>query len=335
MRVVFFEIEDFEQPYLAQKLNGHELIFSAERLTADTAHLAREAEVVSIFVYSQVDRQVLAQLPQLKLLTTRSMGFNHIDTKACRAGGISVAYVPSYGERTVAEHTFALILTLSRKIFTAHQRIEKGIFDYRGLQGFDLFGKTLGLVGGGKIGLNVARIARGFGMNVLVSDPLPKPTAAQEIGFTYVSLEELLAQSDIVSLHAPYSQTNHHLINAAKFRLMRPGSLLINTARGGLVDTQALLQALENGTLAGAGLDVLEEECAIREERELMSKSLPPSCDLGTVVRDHILINRDDVIITPHIAFNSREAVERIMDTTVENIKGWAAGKPINLVPQA
>ena len=333
MRIVFFEIEDFEQTYLAQALTEHELIFSSEPLTADTAHLAAQAQAVSIFVYSQVDKTILAQLPELKLITTRSMGFNHIDIKACQELGVSVAYVASYGERTVAEHTFALILTLSRKIFAAHQRIEKGIFDYRGLQGFDLCGKTIGLIGGGKIGLNVARIARGFAMNVLVTDPFPRPELAKEIGFTYVTLEELLARADIVSLHAPYTTANHHLINSAKFKLMKPGSLLINTARGALVDTQALLQTLESGRLAGAGLDVLEEECAIREESELMSKGFPPNCDLGTVVRNHILINRDDVIITPHIAFNSREAVERIMATTVESLKGFSAGKLINLVP--
>jgi D-lactate dehydrogenase len=333
MRITFFEIEDFEQTYLAQALTGHELTFSAEPLNADTVKLAQGAEAVSVFVYSQVDKPLLNQLPELKLLTTRSMGFNHIDVPACQERGIKVAYVPSYGERTVAEHTFALILTLSRKIFAAHQRIEKSIFDYRGLQGFDLCGKTIGLIGGGKIGLNVARIARGFAMNVLISDPFPKPDLAKEIGFNYVSLEELLAQADVVSLHAPYTSANHHLINADRFKLMKPGSLLINTARGALVDTQALLAALESHHLSGAGLDVLEEECAIREESELMSKGFPASCDLGTVVRNHILINRDDVIITPHIAFNSREAVERIMATTVESIKSFDAGQPINLVP--
>jgi len=333
MRLALFECEPHEREFFERHLTGHELTFFADPLSETTAREATEAEAVSVFVYSQVNESVLSWLPHVKLVTTRSMGFNHIDLAACVAHGITVAYVPAYGERTVAEHTMALILALSRKIFQAYERTEKGVFDYRGLTGFDLYGKTIGLVGGGRIGLNVARLARAFGMEVLVSDPYPKPELASEIGFTYTPLETLLQKADVISLHAPYSAATHHLLNDEKLKLVKRGAILVNTARGGLLDTAALLKALDDGRLAGAGLDVLEEECAIHEEYEVLTQSYAKKCDLATLLRNHLLIARDNVIITPHIAFNSREALERIMSTTVANIQGFADGKPVNLVP--
>lgn len=332
MRIHFFEVEDWEKGYLADRLTGHELAFHPETLTAATAEMAADAELVSVFVYSHVDREALAKLPKLRFVTTRSMGYDHIDLTACAERGILAARVPAYGERTVAEHAFALILALSRKVFLAYERTEKGIFDYHGLQGFDLYKKTLGIVGGGKIGQTVARIARGFEMDVLVSDPFPRPELAAEIGFSYVPFEELLKRSDVISLHAPYMPQTHHMINESNIMTIKPGAILVNTARGALVDTKALLAALEKGVLSGAGLDVLEEECTIKEESELMGKEFPQKCDLLTVVRNHMLIARNDVVITPHIAFNSREAVERILATTVENISGFAGGAPVNVV---
>ncbi|MEK9152808.1 MAG: NAD(P)-dependent oxidoreductase [Patescibacteria group bacterium] len=332
MRIAFFEIEDREKGYLTKALAGHELSFFDGTLDAASAARAAEAEAVSVFIYSRVDSEALTKMPKVKLVTTRSMGFDHIDLKACKAKGIVVARVPAYGERTVAEHAFALILALSRKIFLAYERTEKGIFDYHGLQGFDLFGKTIGIVGGGKIGMNVARIARGFDMKIVVSDPFPKPELAKEVGFEYAPFEELLGRADVVTMHAPYMPVTHHMINEKTIRLMKRGAILVNTARGALIDTKALLTALQEGILSGAGLDVLEEECFVKEEAELMTKDFPNKCDLGTIVRNHMLIARNDVVITPHIAFNSREAVERILATTVENISGFAAGKPINAV---
>ncbi|MBI4457585.1 hydroxyacid dehydrogenase [Candidatus Uhrbacteria bacterium] len=332
MRVVFFEVEDWEKERLSRELSGHDLAFHTQTLDAGTAAMAADADAVSVFIYSKVDRETLAALPKLKLVTTRSMGYDHIDVAACKERGIAVARVAAYGERTVAEHAFALILALSRKIFLAYERTEKANFDYHGLQGFDLFGKTIGIVGGGKIGMNVARIAKGFEMRVLINDPFPKAELAKEIGFDYAGLEELLAASDVISLHAPYMPATHHLIDEKTLRHVKRGAILVNTARGALIDTKALLQALEAGVLSGAGLDVLEEECFIKEEAELMTKDFPKKCDLGTIVRNHMLIARNDVILTPHIAFNSREAVERILSTTIETIAGFAAGKPVNLV---
>ncbi|HTK05439.1 MAG TPA: NAD(P)-dependent oxidoreductase [Candidatus Eisenbacteria bacterium] len=332
MKIAVFEIEAWEKDYLKGALAQHELSFFEHPLDAATAKEAADADVVSVFIYSKVDRETLGQLKNVKLVTTRSMGFDHLDLAACAERGIIAARVPSYGERTVAEHAFALVLALSRKIFLAYERTEKGIFDYRGLQGFDLFGKTMGIIGGGKIGMNLARMAKGFGMEVLVSDPFPRPELAKEIGFSYEPLETVLGRADVVSLHAPYMKETHHLMNDERFGLMKNGSIIVNTARGALIDTQALLRALQTGKLSGAGLDVLEEECFVKEESELMGKDFPKKCDLGAVVRNHMLIARNDVVITPHIAFNSHEAVERILATTVENIAGFAAGAPVNVI---
>lgn len=332
MRIAFFEIEPWEQEQYTKALPGHTLSFNEEALTADTVATTSDADIVSVFIYSHVDAAVIASMPNVKYITTRSMGYDHIDLAACAGRGVSVGRVPSYGERTVAEHAFALILSLSRKIFQAYERTEKGVFDHRGLTGFDLYGKTLGVYGCGKIGKHVVRIALAFGMKVVVCDPFPVQALAEEMGFTYVDMDGLLRDSDVVTLHAPLLPATAHVFNDAAFAKMKRGAILVNTARGGLIDTKALLSALESGVLSGAGLDVLEEECAIKEEREILSKGFPQKCDLATLMRNHLLIQRDDVIITPHIAFNSMEANDRIAEATVENINGFVAGKPVNVV---
>lgn len=339
MKIVFFEVESWEKTFLNQQLSGHQLSFFDGPLNEENLAQAADAEVISVFIYSKITPEVLAKLPSLKLLTTRSMGFDHIDLAAAQKNNVIVCNVPAYGERTVAEHTFALILALSRKVMAAYERTEKMNFDYHGLTGFDLQGKTIGIVGGGRIGLNVAKIAKnGFEMKVLVNDPFPKAELATQYGFEYTGLENLLQQSDIISLHAPYLPSTHHLINLNNINLIKKGALLINTARGGLLDTTALLQALEQGILSGAGLDVLEEEATIHEESEIMSKAFSEKHNLATIIQNHLLIARNDVIITPHIAFNSKEALRKILSTTVENISSFQKGEILNQVkikPQA
>lgn len=332
MRIVFFETEEWEEGVLRDALVGHDCRFVTEPLDTDTAAQASGADIVSVFVYSKVTREVLGMLPSVKLVTTRSMGYDHIDLAACGERRVAVSRVPSYGEVTVAEHAFGLILGLSRRIYAAYERTERHEFDYRGLQGIDLFGKTIGIIGGGRIGMHVARIAHGFGMEVVVADPKPSDALAKEHGFRYATLDDLYAEADVLTLHAPLLPQTTHMLDDAAFAKMRKGVLLVNTARGALIDTAALLRALESGIVAGAGLDVLEGECELREESELMRTTYPEKCDLGALMRNHALIKRDDVIITPHIGFNSREAMERILLTTVENIDGFAAGTPLNIV---
>ena len=333
MTVVFFETAPWERRYLGRALAAHRVTgrFVAEPLTEATRAAAAGAQAISVFIYSTVTAGLLRRLPRLRFIATRSTGYDHIDLRACRVRRIAVANVPSYGENTVAEHTFALILALSRNIHKAYVKTIKGDFSLEGLQGFDLKGKTLGVVGGGHIGLHVIKMARGFGMEVLVHDVRKQAFLSEVLDFQYAPLETLLRRSDIVSLHVPYTPQTHHLMNRARFRLMKRGALLINTARGGLVDTGALVWALDEGIVGGAGLDVLEGEELVKEERQLLSKDFPKD-KLATALRNHILLHRENVVITPHIAFDSREALQRILDTTVANLRGYLSGAPANLV---
>ncbi len=332
-KIVFFETEGWEENFLTESLKDYQVTFYQEPLTEKNVNLAINADIISVFIYSQINKNILNQLPNLKLITTRSVGSDHIDLQETQNKNIAVCNVPAYGDRTVAEHTFALILALSRKIMFAYERTEKLNFDYHGLTGFDLFKKTIGIIGGGKIGINVAQIAKqGFEMNVLVSDPRPNQELANHYNFTYTDLDTLLQKSDIISLHAPYLPSTHHLINQENIHKIKKGAILINTSRGGLVDTQALLTALNEGILSGAGLDVLEEENEIKEESQLLSGKLPENTNLIKIIQNHQLVARNDVIITPHIAFNSIEALTNILKVTVDNISAFEKNQPINLV---
>jgi D-lactate dehydrogenase len=326
-----YETEPSEEAYLRERWPGLDVRATPAPLGADTLDLARDASVLSVFIHSPVMAELLAQVPHLRFIATRSTGYDHVDLETCRARGIAVSNVPTYGENTVAEHTFGLILALSRKIHQAYVRTVRGDFSLAGLRGFDLKGRTLGVIGTGNIGLHAIRIGRGFGMDVLAYDVREQHLLAEVLGFRYVPLDDLIVQADIVSLHVPYFPATHHLINRERLARMKRGSLLINTARGGLVDTEALLWALDEGILAGAGLDVIEGEELIGEERLLLRQGAAPE-QLQAAIRGHLLLQRENVIFTPHIAFNSEEALHRILDTTVENVRAFLDGKPVNLV---
>ena len=333
MSIYFFETNDAEQAYLTERLPGETLHFREGPLT--TAAQAREisdAEIVSPFVHSRLSADVIESLPDLKMIATRSTGFDHINAPDAASRGIPVCNVPTYGENTVAEHTFALILALSRNLHKAYVRTVAGNFSLDGLRGFDLKGKTLGVVGVGHVGEYVMRIARGFGMHLLAYDPVQDMTKADHFDFTYTTLEDLLGRSDIVTLHAPAEAGTRHLIGAHNIGQFKRGALLINTARGELVDTEALLCALDAGLLSGAGLDVLEGEAVFSEEKQLLLNPNASEESLKQALRNWSLLQRSDMVITPHIAFDSVEAVERILDTTVANIQAFRKGKPQNRV---
>ena len=334
MSIYFFEVNDHEQRYLTERLPSEILHFRATPLT--TAEQAREiaadAEIVSPFVHSHLGADVIDNLPYLKMIATRSTGFDHINVPDAEGRSIPVCNVPTYGENTVAEHTFALILSLSRNLHKAYVRTTAGNFSLDGLQGFDLKGKTLGVVGVGHIGEYVMRIAHGFGMTLLAYDPVQDETKAEHFGFTYTTLEDLMGRSDVVTLHAPASRETRHLIGAHNIHQFKRGALLINTARGELVDTAALLSALDQGILAGAGLDVLEGEEVLSEEKQLLQNPNASEESLKQALRNYSLLQRTDLVITPHIAFDSVEAVERILETTVANIQAFRSGTPQNQV---
>ncbi len=333
MTFAYFDADPVDLQKLRTIFPKLRLTVVPDPLDDHTAAAAHDAEIVSFFVDSQVTPEVLKELPNLKMIAVRSTGVDHVDLAACQERNIVVTNVPLYGENTVAEHAFALILALSRKIFQSYERTERMNFDRTGLQGFDLFGKTLGVVGTGHIGRHVIRIGRGLSMHVIAYDPKPDQNLAAELGFSYVdTLDALLEKSDVITLHAPYLRATHHLINAENVRKIKRGAILVNTARGALVDTAALLWALEERILEGAGLDVLEEENDTYEEIRLLSKEFPRNKDIATILRNHILVAREDVIITPHNGFNSVEAVQRIFDTTMNNVRSFLEGKPTNVV---
>lgn len=331
MRIVFFETDTLEEGYFKEHLADHDLQFFPDNLTASSLDKRDSVDALSTFMYSEVDKEVLDALPNLKMIATRSTGFDHVAVDECTSRGIVVCNVPSYGDNTVAEHTFALILTLARRLYEGCLNRIEGDFSARDLTGFDLKGKTIGVVGAGKIGTNVVRIARGFGMTVLVYDVKPEELLADALGFEYASLERLLQESDIISLHVPYNDKTHHLIDRQKFSMMRKGAYLINTARGGIVDQEALLEALDDGTLAGAGLDVLEGEEYIKEEKSVLTDTERTKA-LNAVGENALILQRNNVVYTPHIGFNTREAVERILESTVDSILGFASGEPKNVV---
>ncbi|MEA3329858.1 MAG: hydroxyacid dehydrogenase [Nanoarchaeota archaeon] len=321
MKIGFFEVEDWEKEYLKNKLKNHNLVFFKDVLNNKNVNSVKDVDAVSVFIYSKVDKEILKKFEKLKAVITRSTGFDHIDIKECKKCKISVMNVPFYGENTVAEHTFALILSLSRKIHKSYERTVRGNFSLEGLRGSDLKGKTLGVVGLGHIGRHVARIAKGFYMNILVYDPHRDKKAEKKLSLKFVSLENLLKNSDVVSLHCPYNKKTHHLINHKNIKLIKKDAYVINTARGGLIETKALVKTLAKGNLGGVALDVLEEESLIKEEIQLLSKNFPKD-NLQGLLENHLLLTFDNVIITPHNAFNSQEALQRILDVTVENVEG-------------
>lgn len=334
-RIAFLGVEKWEQDYLRRKLGVERnlsLVFFSKSLNSPILKKIGNADILVVFVWSQVDGQVISCLPRLKFIATMSTGFDHIDLEACEKRGIKVSNLPFYGSKTVAEHTFALLLSLSRKIPQSIARTRQGNFTLEGLRGFDLEGKTIGIVGLGQIGSEVAKLASGFGMRILAFDPKKNPVFAKKWKIKYTTLDYLLESADIISLHTSYNEKTHHLINKGNIRKIKKGAYLINTARGGLVETEALLLALKRGILAGVGLDVLEEECFIKEEKELLTRPFQKTCDLRVVLHNHLLIHNPKVIITPHNAFNSKEALQRILDTTIENIKAFLKGKPLNLL---
>jgi D-lactate dehydrogenase len=323
MKIVFFEVEDWEKDYLTSKLKGHEIIFSKDALSKENFSLVKGADIISVFIYSKLDKKTLSEFNNLKAISTRSTGFDHIDIKECKKRRISVLNVPYYGENTVAEHTFALILALSRKIHKSYERTIRGNFSLEGLRGFDLKGKTIGVIGLGHIGRHVARIAAGFEMNILAYDVKKDNNFSKKFGVRYVPLDNLLKNSDIITLHCPYNKNTHHLINSKNINLIKKGSYLVNTARGGNIETKALVSGLSKKHLGGAALDVLEEESIIKEEAQLLSQNFPKE-KLQSLLENHILLTFDNVIITPHNAFNSQEALQRILDVTIKNIQSIA-----------
>lgn len=320
-KIGFFGVKSWEKEIIEKEINR--LPFAGvglfEEEVQDKIEIASKYDVISPFVYSKMTKEVLDKLPNLKMVATRSTGIDHVDVKECENRGIVSKNVPVYGSHTVAEYAMALLLAVTKKIVISHQSVENGEFSPEGLTGIDLFGKTLGVVGTGKIGQNMITMGKGFGMNIVAYDAFANEEVAKQLGFKYVDIDTLLKTSDFVSLHVPYIPETYHLINRNNIKSMKKGSYLINTSRGPIVEAEAIVWALNNKILAGVGLDVIEEESEVENISVLMSTNYSPD-DLREILSFHMLRDRDDVVFTPHNAFNTQEAIERIVATTIDNI---------------
>lgn len=327
MRVLLFSSQHYDQESFTQAAGDCALAlhFQPARLTLDTAALAEGFEVVCPFINDDLNAQVLERLAAggTRLIALRSAGYNHVDLAAAQGLGLAVVRVPAYSPHAVAEHAVALVLALNRRLHRAYNRTRDGDFTLHGLTGFDLHGKTVGVIGTGQIGLAFARIMAGFGCQLLAYDPYPNPEMLA-LGARYVQLPDLLGQARIISLHCPLTAHTRHLINAQSLGQLQPGAMLINTGRGALVDTPALVDALKSGQLGYLGLDVYEEEAQLFFEDR---SDLPLQDDV--LAR---LLTFPNVIVTAHQAFLTREALAAIAATTLDNIVRWAAGNPHNLV---
>jgi D-lactate dehydrogenase len=322
MRVAVFSSKPYDVDSLraANEGHDHELLFLEPRLTPATVSLARGCDAVCAFVNDNLDASVLQSLSEegVRMVALRSAGFNHVDLATARRLGMTVARVPGYSPFAVAEHAVGLILALNRKIHRAYNRVRENNFALTGLLGFDVHGRTVGVVGTGQIGTEFARIMVGFGCRVLASDPHPNERC-RELGVEYVELAELLAESDIVALHCPLTPETFHLIDHQALEQMRDGVMLINTSRGALIDTAAVIGALKRGKIGHLGLDVYEEEADLFFE------------DLSDrVVHDDVwsrLVTFPNVLITGHQAFFTVEALENIAATTIGNLSAFERGE--------
>lgn len=331
--IYFYDATELDRQQLSAALEGtdHRWEYVADAI--QPTNCDPDTEIISVFVSSTITREIIAALPNLKLIACRSTGFNNVDLEAAQERGISVVNVPTYGEDTVAEYTFALLLTLTRKLSAVFSP-EKEDFSFTNFTGTDLAGKTIGIVGTGHIGRKVIRIAKGFSMNIIAHDIQPDDALASTLGFSYVELDELLQRADIVSLHVPYLPTTHHILNDDRLSHMKPGALLVNTARGELVDTKALTNSLTAGHLGGAALDVIEGEAILHysQESTLLQAAHIPQDTLLHEAEISVLKKMPNVILSPHNAFNTVEAIGRINQTTAQNIIDFWHGHTPNSV---
>ncbi|MDD5040885.1 MAG: NAD(P)-dependent oxidoreductase [Candidatus Peribacteraceae bacterium] len=305
-KITFLEV-DPEDAALIKSIYPDALILKENLAGKGVADRCADAEILCCFIYSKITKAELDRLPKLKLLITRSVGFDHIDLTACRERTIVVCHVPDYGSHVIAELVFALLLSTMRHITEGEKRVEGGTFDYHGLKGMTLRGKTLGIVGTGKIGRRVAQVAHGFGMKIVAFDKCRTLELTDLLDVEYVSFEDLLARSDIVTLHLPAIPEAEHMINDAAIARMKNGVILVNTARGSIIDSKALLRGLKSGKIRYALLDVLEHEKNFAENKEL--------------------IEHPNVVTTPHIGFYADVSVTSMYTDCFESIRQWQAGQ--------
>ncbi|MCA9363524.1 2,3-bisphosphoglycerate-dependent phosphoglycerate mutase, partial [Candidatus Kaiserbacteria bacterium] len=322
--LVFYDSTELDKAQLtnALKETDHYWEYQDDKISLETCN--PNAEIISVFTTSTVTREMISAMPKLTLIACRSTGFNHVDLEAAADHNVTVVNVPTYGDATVAEYAFTLLLALTRKLQEV-LAVENERLVMPELTGQDLLGKTFGVIGTGHIGQRAIKMGKGFSMNVIAYDKYPNEAIAKELDFKYADLDELLSQADYISLHLPYNPGTHHILNRERLLSMKKGAIVINTGRGGLVDTRALIEVLDDGHLGGAALDVLEGENLLdyEEETALLRKGEAPEELLRHSVEISALKKMPNVIVSPHNAFNTVEAIGRINQTTVDNIVGF------------
>jgi D-lactate dehydrogenase len=331
VKVGVFESEPWIQTAWQDSGSRLDTVWIEGLLTADLARSHTDVDIISTDI-SPLNGALLSIFNHLKMIAVRATGTDNIDLEHCHRKGITVCNVPAYARTAVAEHVFALLLAIGRHVVEASRRTRRLDFSWDGIQGFELFEKTLAVIGTGAIGRRVAEIARGFGMNVVACDKFPSEKWAASNDIRYLSLNEALRQAEVVSLHVPGLPETRHLISAEHFDIMQKGVIIINTARGDVVDTEALLRALDKGKVGGAGLDVLPEEKALLTEGQRSGISGKDGQDNIKQLTNHLLLKHPRVLVTPHCAFFTREAALRLIQVTVDNIKAFVAGCPQNSV---
>lgn len=334
MKIVYFDVESYEENFLKEKNQGKYEYFLVHEPLNDLTTIKPEyadADIISVFTTSRVKRSVLEQFKNLKLIALRSVGFNHIDLDYCKERNIAVENSPNYGNITVAEFALALLLDVCRKVTVSYTEYKNAKVSPAGLIGTELCGKTAGIVGLGAIGSAFAKIAHGLGMKIVAFDKFEKEELKQSLGVVYTDFDTLLKKADFISIHAPLTKDNYHMFNEESFEKMKDTAIIINTGRGELIDTQALFNALVNKKIAGAGLDVLENEEILADFDYIGINRLDKFTLQQTLINSR-LFQLDNVIITPHTAYNSKEAIERILNTTMSNIYEFMQGKKQNSV---
>lgn len=334
MKIVLFSANEAETAQAITALDPAFTVTSvAGPITAAIVDSYADADIISGFAGCNFSAAILSRLPKLRFIAIRATGFDSVDLEYCRAHGIQVSNVPVYGDSTVAEHAFGLLLALSRWTVPCAEATRRGDFAYTPARGFELRGKIFGAIGTGHIGRRAIEMAHGFGMSVIAYDEYPSPLLRDTPNVRYAPLDDLLAQADIISLHVPATPETDGMIGESQFARMKRGAVLINTARGQVVDNAALLRALESGHLAAAGLDVLPDESLLRHPAALFAPDAPAApATMRDVLAARVLASLPNVIVTPHNAYNTAEAFRRITETTAANIKAFAQGNPINLV---
>ncbi|NVN10812.1 NAD(P)-dependent oxidoreductase [Nguyenibacter vanlangensis] len=334
MKIVLFSAGEAADEAAFSALGGDLAVLPVMApLDAGNVDAHEDADIVSGFAGCDFSAAILSRLPRLRFIAVRATGFDNVDLAYCRARGILVSNVPAYGDSTVAEHAFGLLLALSRRTVPCAEATRRGDFTFCPDRGFELRGKAFGVVGTGHIGRRAIEMASGFGMTVLAYDAMPSPDLQARPDTRYVTFNALLAEADIVSLHVPATPQTDGMIGAAELARMKRGAVLINTARGQVVDHAALVGALERGHLAAAGLDVLPDETLLRHPDKFFAPDQAPSAtQLRAALAARALASMPNVIVTPHNAYNTQEAFRRIVETTIANIRAFAEGNPINLV---